>query len=471
MKRAMLFLLLALAGAVLLQNRSHGIASADQSGYMNLARMLSQGDRTLPLPAMCPACEPYWFTPLGFVPAPDRRSMASFYPPGVPLHLQATEAVSPIAGVVLIFLTFLLGRRLHSELAGLIAAMLMAFCAVFVFESLQIMSDVPAAMWSVAAVVAALGKRGGAAAASAAETDRSNRDAALPPAAEAAAAPLQLLTGFCFGMAVLVRPTSILLLPVLLIVLRGLRPVLLFLAGGLPCALFLAWYNLGAFGSVLSTGYAAAGATREFAWSYFLPRAAHYLKWTAVQFSAVACVAAVWGMRRRLLLAAWFVPFFLFYSFYFSYNEWWYTRFLLPAYPALAVAAAIALAEIRWRRLTVIVAILIGAWQLRQVARFGVLHTDEEQGRAMAPVHWAARHLPPGAYVLSHEYSGALLHESSLRPVRFDLTPPQQAVAVTNGPLYAVLMEHEEEPFRARFGPQFRRLHAEEDGSVFVLQR
>jgi 4-amino-4-deoxy-L-arabinose transferase-like glycosyltransferase len=440
MKRVALGVLLIALAAVLLQNRSHGIAGADRSGYMNLARMLARGERTLPLPAMCPSCEPYWFTPLGFVPAPDRQTMASFYPAGLPLHLLVTEAVSPIAGVLLVFLTFLLGRRLHSELAGLIAAVLMAFCAVLVFESLQVMSDVPAAMWSVAAVLAALHGR-----------ERWW---------------LSVLSGFCFGMAVLVRPTSLLLLPVLAMSLGGLKPALRFALGGAPCALFLAWYNLGAFGSVISTGYAAAGATREFAWGYFPARAAHYLRWTVVQFSAVACVAALFGMRRRVLLAVWFVPFFLFYSFYFSYNEWWYTRFLLPAYPAIAVAAGIAFAELPWRRVAAAVVILIVAWQLRQIARFGVLHTDEEQGRAMAPVEWAARHLPLRALVFSHEYSGALLHESSLRPVRFDLAPPDRVLAG-----YAVLMEHEEGPFLARYGPRFRRLHTEEDGAVFVRER
>lgn len=440
MKRVVLGVLLVVLAAVLFQNRSHGIAGADRSGYMNLARMLERGERTLPLPAMCNTCEPYWFTPLGFVPAPDRKTMASFYPAGLPLHLILTEAVSPIAGVLLVFLTFLLGRRLHSERAGLIAAAFLAFCAVFVFESLQVMSDVPAAMWSVAAVVAALHGR-----------ERSW---------------LSVLGGFCFGLAVLVRPTSFLLLPVLAMSLGGLKPALRFALGGVPCALFLGWYNLGAFGSVLSTGYAAAGATREFAWDYFPARAAHYLRWTVVQFSVVACVAALFGMRRRVLLAAWFVPFFLFYSFYFSYNEWWYTRFLLPAYPAVAVAAAIAFAEVKWRRASVAVVILIVAWQLRQIARFGVLHTDEDQGRAMAPVQWAAKHLPPRSLVFSHEYSGALLYESSLRPVRFDLAPPGRILAA-----YAVLMEHEEAPFLARYGPGFRRLHTEEDGAVFVLER
>ncbi|HEX6084976.1 MAG TPA: hypothetical protein VF266_10660, partial [Thermoanaerobaculia bacterium] len=460
-----LLVLLVVVAAVLWQNQSHGIAGADRSGYMNLARMLSRGERTLPIPHRCDGCEPYWFTPLGFVPAPDGVHMSSFYPTGLPLQLLVTKSVSPICGVLLVFLTFLLGRRLHSEVAGFIAALFMALCAVFVFESLQIMSDVPAAMWSVAAVLAAMwgglqpAMWGGL---------QPAVGGGLQPAeverAEARSTWLHYVSGFCFGVAVLVRPTSLLLLPVLCVCLGRLKPALRFALGGVPCAVFLGWYNLGAFGSVLSTGYAAAGATQEFAWAYFPARAVHYLKWTVVQFSVIGCIAALWGMRRRVLLAVWLVPFFLFYSFYFSYNEWWYTRFLLPAYPALAVAAGIAFAELKWRRVAIAAVIVIAAWQLRQIARFGVLHTDEEQSRAMAPVHWAAQHLPPRALVFSHEYSGTLLHESSLKPVRFDLAPPGRPLAD-----YAVLMEQEIAPFLARH-PRFRRLHTEEDGAVFVRQ-
>ncbi|HVG24439.1 MAG TPA: hypothetical protein VND45_09820, partial [Thermoanaerobaculia bacterium] len=156
MKRVVVAALLVVVACVLWRNRSSSIVGADRSGYVNLSSMFARGERALPLPASCAQCQPYWFTPLGFVASPDGKTMSAVYPPGMPLHLLVTEAVSPIAGVVLILLTFLLGRRLHSELAGLIGAVLLSFCAVFVFESLQLMSDVLAAMWSVAAVLTAV---------------------------------------------------------------------------------------------------------------------------------------------------------------------------------------------------------------------------------------------------------------------------------------------------------------------------
>ena len=139
MKRAILIVFVIIVAAVLIANRSESVFGADSSGYANLARMLNRGVTTLPVPA--PGTPP-----LGFVALPHER-MASFYPIGLPIHLalfariggweRAPFFVSPLAGVVLVLLTYWLGFRLHSELAGLIAALLMGCCAVFVFQALS----------------------------------------------------------------------------------------------------------------------------------------------------------------------------------------------------------------------------------------------------------------------------------------------------------------------------------------------
>lgn len=463
MKRVLLIVFALLAGAVLIANRSESIFGADSSGYANLARMLDRGETTRPLPVACRDCDPSWRTPLGFVPLPGER-MASFYPIGLPIHLalfariggwaRAPFFVSPLAGVALVLLTFWLGRRLHSELAGLIAALLTGFCAVFVFQALQPMSDVLAAMWSVAAMVAAVeGKR------------RPRFD---------------VLAGFCFGVAVLVRPTSTLLLvPLVAGALRsgpaaeggheaGLARVGRFLAGGVPVALVLGWYDLDAFGSLLGSGYGAGGATREFALGYFAPRALHYGRWTIELLGPVAILAAAGGLvvaRERWMLAGWFASFFVFYSFYFSYDEWWYTRFLLPAYPAIALAAGIGLAHLmRRRRIAGVLLVIVAlAWEGRQLARFDVLFTDEDQHLSRVPVEWAARALPPRSVVFSKEFSGALLYYSDHLPVRWDLAPADPPIA----PRYALLMEHEEEAFLARFA-MYARVRTVGAGTLYA---
>ncbi|MGZ5440977.1 MAG: ArnT family glycosyltransferase [Thermoanaerobaculia bacterium] len=480
MKRVILIAFAVLLAGVLIVNRSESIFGADSSGYANFARMLDRGETTRPLPVECSRCDPSWRTPLGFVPAPGGR-MASYYPIGMPIHLalfarvggwaHAPFFVSPLAGVMLVLLTFRLGLRLHSELAGLIAALLMGFCAVFVFQALQPMSDVLAAMWSVAAIVAAVEGR-----------ERPRFD---------------VLAGFCFGVAVLVRPTSILLaVPLVFAFLErrqlerrlpagrsaggsparpaaggpaGQRPALhaaLFVLGGIPPALILAWYNLDAFGSLLASGYGAGGFTRDFALSYFTPRALQYARWTVEQFSPIAIIAAIGGLvllRERWMLLSWFGAFYGFYSFYLWYDEWWYTRFLLPAYPAIAVAAGIALAWLAERRRIAGVLLLVCAlaWEGKQLARFAVLWTDEDQNLSREPAEWAARALPPRSLVFSMEFSGALVYYSDHRPVRWDLASPSVE------PPYALLMEHEEEPFLEKF-PQYVRVRTVAGGTLYA---
>jgi hypothetical protein len=445
MTRIMLAVLLVALACVLFVNRSETIFGADASGYANAARLLDDGEAAQPVPLACTGCAPDWFTPIGYVAvAPDR--MASMYPVGLPLHLAIAGEkgqffVSPLAALVLVFLTFRLGARLHSELAGLVAAALMAFCAVLLFQAAQPMSDVVAAMWSLAAVVAVLGGR-------------------------------PVLAGVCFGIAVLVRPTSMLLAPALLAGLHGLKPALRFALGGIPAAAILGWYNSEAYGTALTTGYGVGGATKEFALSYFPARFAHYAKWTAALFSPIPIVAALFVRRERLLLALWFAAFVLFYAFYFSYDEWWYTRFLLPAYPALAVAAGATFAEAvkRWRTPAIALLIVTLLWQARQCAILGVLYTDEEQHVLQVPPQWAARALPPKSIVFSKEFSGALLYYTKHRVIRWDLAPPDHALAIaraTKGPVYALLMKHEEAPFLAKYGAHFRRVRTFEGGTLF----
>lgn len=444
MKRAQLIAFVLGVAIVLIANRSDSITGTDASGYANLARMLRHGETTRALPAQCSTCEAYWRTPLGFVPRGER--MVSFYPMGLPLHLIVGGFfVSPIAGVLLVLATYWLGWRLHSEEAGLIAALLMGCCAVFVFQSLQPMSDVPAAMWSTVAIAAAVESR------------------TRPRFA--------ILAGFAFGVAVLVRPTSALLIPALALALPWRRAGW-FLLGGIPAAIALAWYDVSTFGSLISTGYAAEGAAREFALSYFPPRALHYLRWTVMLFSPIVILAA---FARRWMLLAWFAPFFLCYSFYFSYNEWWYTRFLLPAYPAIAIAVAMALLQyVRWPRVRAAIVILVLAWEARQIAQFHVLFTDEDQRFTRAPVQWSARKLPPSSLVFSSEFSGMLLYYSDLRPIRWDLAPRDRVLAFAcsaHAPVYALLMPHEEEPFRAKYGDAFRRAATFRAGALFSLSR
>ena len=235
------------------------------------------------------------------------------------------------------------------------------------------------------------------------------------------------------------------IVPIAFVMGRAFRRAMWFVIGGIPAAVILAWYNVDAFGSLFASGYEAGGATRDFALSYFAPRALHYARWTVEQFSPIAILAAIGGLvisKARWMLASWFAAFFVFYSFYLWYDEWWYTRFLLPAYPAIAIAAGIAFAWLVERRRIAGVLLLVIAltWEGRQLARFNVLWTDEDQALSRVPVEWVARALPPRSLVFSMEFSGALLYYSDHRPVRWDtapatipIAPPLRAADATRG--------------------------------------
>ena len=321
---------------------SFAAGGSDSSGYLNAARLLARGRASEPVRGLerlgLPPADAPLFIPLGYGPGPRPGTMSPSYPPGLPLHMAAASfagsssraqfLVSPLAGLACLVLVFFLGRELGLPRGlALAGSLLLAFAPVFVFHEVVAMSDVPATAWALAAVLAALRAR------------RTPSFAAL--------------AGAAFAVGVLVRPMNALLLPALLFALP-LRPKSwgLFVLGGSPFAAFLLFYNDAAFGSPLRTGYGGllAGAL---AWANIPDRAVHYTLWLSRTISPILLLgwAAVAFDRRvarrdRAVLIAWFAAFFVFYGFYVVYDAWWYTRFLLPAIPALILGTLLVLRDV-----------------------------------------------------------------------------------------------------------------------------
>src|SRR5262245_44963006 len=152
-----------------------------------------------------------------------------------------------------------------------------------------------------------------------------------------------LLAGFAVGIGFLVRPTQLLLLlPMAFALPLNRRTVLFAILGAIPpVAVFLA-YDLVAYGHVFATGYGAVGLFGLVNLRYFPARFVHYTYWLAFTMSPLLLAGWLCSIfyRRitlgtRLLLASWFGSFFAFYTCYYYYDEWWYTRYLLPGLPAL----------------------------------------------------------------------------------------------------------------------------------------
>ena len=416
---ATLFLAYAL---VLFHHTVFAVGGADSSGYLNAARLFSEGRVTTPIRGLRRLGFTNEFAdnfiPLGFTPGPRSGTMAPSYPPGLPLHMalaarvggwsRAPFLVSPIAALVCLLLIYRLGREvgLPSALA-LAGSALLGFFPTFVFQAVQPMSDVVATAWALGAVCAAYRAR------------------ALSSAPWAAAA------GAAFGMGILVRPTNVLVLAPLLFLLplRG-KTWLAFAAGGAPFGAFQLAHGAAAFGSPWKTGYRSLLA-EGLAWSNFPARARHYAYWTARLFSPLVPLGGIAlaadrrvSLRNRAALLSWFAAFFLFYAFYAPYEAWWYTRFLLPAYPALIVGALVAVRDFvvglaptaktgRRAAAALLVAVALAA-EIRYVAKEKV-HKFYKGERFYPEAAAMARRLLPGnAVVLSMQMSGALHYYTDL---------------------------------------------------------
>jgi hypothetical protein len=141
---------------------SHGTysaSSADAAGYVSQAYLLSSGHllREEPLARQVGWPDPEWtFSPLGYRPGPHAGEIAPTYPPGLPVVMAAARTaagdaapfgVTPGLGAVAVLSTFALGTLLHSRLAGLVAATLLATSPIVLFQVVQPMSDVPVTAW------------------------------------------------------------------------------------------------------------------------------------------------------------------------------------------------------------------------------------------------------------------------------------------------------------------------------------
>ena len=221
------------------------MSGADSSGYLNAARRLVDGKLVERVGAldkfglpdeMAPS-----FIPLGFVFGPGPDQMAPFYPVGFPLHLAAAALlggwerapfwIPSIAGAFCILVFYLLAREFSLPPSWSIAgSAILAVWPVFLAEATEPLSDGVATLWSSASLLFAL---------------RAGRKPAWACA-----------SGAAFGMAVLVRPTNVLLLlPLLFALPLRVGTVGLFFAGGLPFGAVFAWYGRTCYGHFLRTGY------------------------------------------------------------------------------------------------------------------------------------------------------------------------------------------------------------------------
>jgi hypothetical protein len=334
-------------------------------------------------------------------------------------------------------------------------AALGALSPLTLLYALQPMSDLLAAVWTVATILCARRARQGTGWAIAA--------------------------GAALAIAVLVRPTNLLLaLPALLALPFRPRAWIAFGLGGLPGALFLTWYNHALYGAYLTTGYGEVD--RLFSWQHLAPSLWHYAIWIPVVAGplAIAGLALPWtGAPRRdkFVLGSWAGTILGFYAAYsYTHDAWWYLRFVLPALPALGLAAALVLqaaplpswflvsrllppgtpaGEVARGRVWQIPAALLAfvfalGWMLQSARTFQLSGTELDERPYPLTARWVANSLPSDAVLLGQQVSGAMLHYTTV-PVliphyfnREECARFEAWLARNRRPLYAALYPNEE---------------------------
>jgi hypothetical protein len=466
--RALTVLLLAGAVIYALYLYRHGspyAGGADSSGYLNSARLLTEGrfldDVRVPDGHSHTEFSLGAFQPLGFSVQRKLARMAPTYPLGLPLHL---AAVAPLAGwdrasliVNLVAalgsggLLWLLARHFgFSSAWAAIAVGWLWLCPQQTFCALEPMSDSLAVLWSLLTLYAAL---------------RSHENLGW-----------SVICGIALAMAVLVRPTNALLFfPVLVAI--GFKPTRLIglILGGLPGAVFLGYYNYHVYGAVLTTGYGDVASS--FSTGFLRQSAANIGRWLPVLLSPLILLALVlpflpgrWS-RAANALALWVVLLIGFYAFYFHTSEmWWYLRFILPAFPLLILGAVAVLRRIPSPS-PASQGLLLGAvmaftfvWEARashQLNPAGIA-ADEQTYRSSSD--WVRKNLPANSAIFCMQVSGAFHFYTDLLLVRWDqiepacIAPLLDVLREQHRPVYAVLYEFETKDALARVQGQWKKV-------------
>jgi hypothetical protein len=192
--------------------------------------------------------------------------------------------------------------------------------------------------------------------------------------------------------------------------------------------LTVAGFNAAWYGSPFRSGY-PAGLFRAEYWDDNIIRFSRWLTETQTPIfflGFAAPLVARWlpGRAGNLRGAIWLLTgvvlaVFASYLFYLPLDAWWYLRFLLPGYPALAVLTCITLAAVSVRIgpvpsiAAVVIAAAFGLSQIKDAELLG-----EYRYRIIS--EWVHDQLPANAIIVASQHAGSINHYSGRQIVRYD---------------------------------------------------
>lgn len=430
-RRSSTVLVSALASAVFAASvalGSHAASGADSYGYVSQARLWSHGRLTQPEPLAQKAGWPNaraTLAPLGYRPAAHAFGNVPTYSPGLPILMAlvglvggpcAYYLVVPLCTALIVWLTYRLGLRVSDPLVAAGSAVLMAASPTLLFMMMWPMSDVPVSAFWLAALVCAASHEGRG---------------------------RPFATAILAGTAILIRPN---LAPLAIVPLafsaysasqsgppamrRAVLVASTVLAG---FAIGVAVLNIALYGSALESGYGALSGL--YAFKNVVRNAPLHWRWL-LQSQGVYVTAALIGLvahwRRGprsplfwgtcLAALAW-----LAYLPYHVYFDWWYLRFLLPAFPVMfllmvdGVAAAAGLLGPRARiAVTTLFVIVVAAHGLRFASRNGVATIGDDEHRYVEVGVFVATAFPANAVFVAGQHSGSLRYYAGRPTLRYD---------------------------------------------------
>jgi hypothetical protein len=443
----------------------------DPFAYVSQAALWRHGQLDLPVPL---AANVPWpdavssFTPFGYRAGPGgAAAMVPITAPGVPMVMAllqriaghgAAFVVTPAAGGLLVLLTFSIGLRLRSPGAGLIAAWLVATSPVVLYMLMWPMSDIPAAAITALLIWCLLRS-----------TPRWAVGAGLAAAAGVLTRPSFAVIACAAGLWLVFEAwfwqRGVSLAP------RALR-IAAFVAGLLPGAIVLALLNTRWFGSPLASGYGTAGDL--FAVSR-IPASARLFAIWVLETSPVAWIGLVallvpasrlWvhsgNARTAWLLRIVVASAVSVYLLYEPFSDWWYLRFLLPAWPAIFVAAAVAIDAVRtrgraWAMITVGLTMVAGVSGVVTARNRAAFNVGEGERRYVTIARLVDASTDASAVILTSAHSGTIRYYAGRETLRFDGLDQawlDRAIAwlASHGRHPYILVEDWEQPlFEARF--------------------
>jgi hypothetical protein len=441
---------------------------SDSFGYVSQAFLWMKGGLHVEEPL---AGEAPWpragesFAPLGYRPGATPNTIVPAYPPGLPLMMAASYALSgpcgiyqigPVFGAALVGIVFGLAARLtRDRLTSTLAAVLLASSPAFLFNQMVPMSDaVAAGLWLGALLTLT-----------------------WPTVTHAA------IASALAGIATLVRPNLAPLAVAGLVAAvmwrHNARPSargLVFLAGVAAGSLAVLFVNFRLFGSPFRSGYGSLSTL--FAFGHVTANFVSYGRWLLHSETAWILLAllpiVVSRMRPAWMTLRTVVPLALFavilsviYLLYLPFDHWMFLRFFLAGLPLLFILQSAALAWLA-RAIPspiavpglVLLTIFLIHQRLDFVMSQRMLEMGEGEQRFLTIARYVDQQLPANAVILSKQHTGTIRFFSGRTTLRFEWLEPSRLgpaiawLAERGRPPFIVLEDGEEEEFRRRFADQ-----------------